>query len=174
MRLPLCRTGAVAFNLSSSLRRRTACRQRAWLRLAILLVIASTNVDAERLPLALYSTSDGLAHNTINRIVRDSQGFLWFCTMDGLSRFDGYAFRTFDTSHGLPRAGINDLLETKQGDYWIATDNGLVHLDRRSGSTARSGSLTLDSGVAPALPLIVPLASDRRSRTITVLRQTAD
>lgn len=45
---------------------------------------------AERLPIKIYTPADGLAHEQIKRIVRDSRGFLWFCTADGLSRFDGY------------------------------------------------------------------------------------
>src|SRR6266542_4288690 len=59
---------------------------------------------AERLPLKTYTTADGLAHNVINKIVRDSHGFLWFCTDDGLSRFDGYEFTNFGTDKGLPHA----------------------------------------------------------------------
>ena len=46
---------------------------------------------AERLPIKTYTVADGLAHNEVNKIVRDSRGFLWFCTADGLSRFDGPA-----------------------------------------------------------------------------------
>jgi len=46
-------------------------------------------VQAERLPLKTYSTADSLANNEINKIFRDSRGFLWFCTAGGLSRFDG-------------------------------------------------------------------------------------
>src|SRR5260370_33606105 len=47
-------------------------------------------VRAERLPLKTYTTADGLAHEHVRRIVRDSRGFLWFCTRDGLSRCDAY------------------------------------------------------------------------------------
>jgi ligand-binding sensor domain-containing protein len=50
-------------------------------------------VNAERLPIKTYTTADGLPHSSIHRIVRDSRGFLWFCTGDGLSRFDGLLFR---------------------------------------------------------------------------------
>src|SRR5437763_4353783 len=32
--------------------------------------------EGERLPVKLYTTADGLAHNSVNRIVRDSRGFL--------------------------------------------------------------------------------------------------
>ncbi len=38
---------------------------------------------AERLPIKTYTVADGLAHNEVNKIVRDSRGFLWFCTAEG-------------------------------------------------------------------------------------------
>ena len=56
--------------------------------------------QAERLPLRSYTTVDGLPHNGIYKIVRDSRGFLWFCTKEGLSRFDGYQFTTYGTDQG--------------------------------------------------------------------------
>jgi len=59
-----------------------------------LTLLAFLRVTAERLPLKTYTTADGLGHNSIN-IVRDSRGFLWFCTFEGLSSFDGYTFTTY-------------------------------------------------------------------------------
>src|SRR5690349_14495129 len=61
------------------------------LSICVLLLIAGTTVRTERLPIRIYATADGLAHNEVNRIVKDARGFLWFCTAEGLSRFDGYA-----------------------------------------------------------------------------------
>lgn len=81
---------------------------------------------SEQLPLRAYSASDGLAHDQINRIRQDSRGFLWLCTGDGLSRFDGYRFTNYGTHEGLSLARINDLLETRAGVYWIATNGGGV------------------------------------------------
>jgi ligand-binding sensor domain-containing protein/two-component sensor histidine kinase len=88
----------------------------------------------ERLPIRVYSTADGLAHDRVNRIRRDSQGSIWFCTDGGLSRWNGYEFENYTTSDGLPHAHIDDLLETRRGEYWIATDGGLARYypDRRS------------------------------------------
>ena len=137
-------------------------------------MLLTGSVLAERLPVRSYSTADGLAHNNINRIVRDSQGFLWFCTPNGLSRFDGYAFRTFGTESGLPAAAVNDLLETSEGDYWVATDDGLAHLDdwKRSGDpVARQPEV---AGLPTGLPVIVAPGNEPRSRAITVLVRTAD
>jgi len=80
---------------------------------------------AEHLPVKTYTTADGLVSNRISRIVRDSRGYLWFCTENGLSRFDGYRFTNYTTQQGLPDDEVNDLLETRNGAYWIATGNGL-------------------------------------------------
>ena len=61
-----------------------------WMLTALgLYLLASVSVHAERLPIKTYTTADGLAQNSVNRIVRDSRGFVWFCTDEGLSRFDG-------------------------------------------------------------------------------------
>src|SRR5437867_8538139 len=77
---------------------------------------------AGRLPVRSYTTADGLADDRVHRIVRDSRGFLWFCTMQGLSRFDGYHFTSFGVEHGLPGPAVTSLLEAHDGTYWVATE----------------------------------------------------
>jgi ligand-binding sensor domain-containing protein len=73
--------------------------------------------------------------------VRDSRGFLWFYTADGISRFDGYRFVTFDSRQGLPNPSTNDLLETRAGVYWIATNGaGIARLDPSSDATVQNHS----------------------------------
>jgi ligand-binding sensor domain-containing protein/signal transduction histidine kinase len=83
------------------------------------------SLNAEHLPVRIYTTADGLAGNTIDCIVRDSRGYLWFCTREGLSRFDGYKFQKFGAEQGLP-PGDGDLIETAGHDYWIATSDGVA------------------------------------------------
>ena len=90
-------------------------------------------VVAERLPLRRYTTADGLPHDRIKCVVPDSQGFLWFCTVEGLSRFDGYGFTTYTEADGLPNASANDIIEDGPGRYWVATNGGgLCQLDAAS------------------------------------------
>ena len=91
-----------------------------------LLLAVSAIVQAERLPIRTYTTAEGLPRDQIMRIVPDSHGFLWFCTPDGLSRFDGYTFTNYGVEQGLPHPTINDLLETRSGVYWVATNGGGV------------------------------------------------
>src|SRR5437870_6390792 len=99
------------------------------LSLLLLLFCVCPAVLSERLPLKAYTTADGLPNNQINRIVRDSRGFLWFCTAEGLSRFDGYTFTNYTTDHGLPHGNVTYFLETRSGELWVGTSGGLVHFD---------------------------------------------
>jgi len=90
-----------------------------------LLLLLTLVGHAELLPVKTYTTAEGLAHNQILRIVRDSRGYMWFCTAEGLSRFDGYRFTNYTTEQGLPQGAIRDLLETPSHVYWVATADGL-------------------------------------------------
>src|SRR6266446_31926 len=88
---------------------------RLGMTVILLLLVLAPVAQSERLPIKIYATADGLPNNEVNKIVRDSRGFLWFCTADGISRFDGYGFTNYGTSEGLPHPYINDLLETRAG-----------------------------------------------------------
>ena len=59
---------------------RTAC-------LPVYAIIAGIlpTLIAQQLPIRTYTSTGGLPHNTIKCIVKDSRGFLWFCTSGGLS-----------------------------------------------------------------------------------------
>jgi ligand-binding sensor domain-containing protein/signal transduction histidine kinase len=86
-------------------------------------------VPAEQLPVKIYTTADGLARDRVYKIVADPRGYLWFCTNDGVSRFDGYEFTNYTTANGLPHRVVNDLLITKEGDYWVATNFGVARFN---------------------------------------------
>jgi ligand-binding sensor domain-containing protein len=111
--------------------------------LVSLLLAATSDATAERLPIKTYTTADGLARDHVSRIVRDSRGFLWFCTPDGLSRFDGYNFTSYRVEDGLPFPVVNDMLEAGNSTYWLATNGGgVVRVDLNTGlaaTTDRSG-----------------------------------
>ena len=128
--------------------------------LIALLAFIPTPVGAERLPARVFTTADGLANNTVLRIVLDSRGYVWFCTSEGLSRFDGHGFTTYGIEEGLPSAVIHDLLETKDGTYWIATSRGLVWFDPLGAPAPASGNRPM---FRPFLPSPDPRTHDVRS-----------
>jgi ligand-binding sensor domain-containing protein len=103
--------------------------------LSCVLLVTVTAAHGERLPIRTYTTEDGLAHARVRRIVRDPRGFLWFCTIEGLSRFDGAEFVTYRTVDGLPDHWVTDLLRTRDGSYWVATNGGVARFDVFAGRT---------------------------------------
>jgi ligand-binding sensor domain-containing protein len=74
----------------------------------------------------------GLSANTVYCVMQDKYGYLWFGTWDGLNKFDGYSFTTYNRKNGLSSETINSLLETDDGNLWIGTDEGLNYLNRKT------------------------------------------
>jgi len=85
------------------------------------------------------TTKNGLSANTINVIVQDHKGVLWFGTNDGLNRFDGtnvtvYTHNERDST-SLPTNEVISLFEDKSGRLWVGTSGGaLVYYDQRHNS----------------------------------------
>ena len=101
---------------------------RIVLLLSLLLTLL-TGLRAEQLPVKTYTTADGLGSSYISNLMRDSHGFMWFCTRDGLSRFDGSRFVTYQVGDRNAPPGIEQILETRAGIYWIVTTGGLYRFD---------------------------------------------
>ena len=131
-------------------------------------------VTAQQLPIKSYTTSEGLPHNTVNRIVKDARGFLWFCTDDGLARFDGDTFTTYNLEQGLPHRTVNDFLETRTGEYWLATNGGLVRFNPQGVPMARVVNANETTHPAPMFTVVLPTDTDRLARTFTVLLESRD
>src|ERR1043165_8704885 len=67
-----------------------------------------------------YDSRDGLAGSTVYSMVQDKEGFLWFGTDIGLSRFDGTHFKNFTRADGLPDNEIIQLFADSKGRIWIS------------------------------------------------------
>src|SRR5713226_2579014 len=125
------------------------------------LFVSVPQKTGQRLPLKSYTVADGLPNNVINKIVRDSRGFLWFCTSEGLSRFDGYAFTNYGVDQGLPHTTVNDFLETRNGELWVATNGGLVLFDPKGQPASRIVYANEKPGTARMFRVVVPEDEDR-------------
>jgi ligand-binding sensor domain-containing protein len=107
-----------------------------WLLAAALLL--GPAAAADRLPVRAYGIEDGLAGDSVNAILQDSRGYLWFATTDGVSRFDGQRFTSYGLADGLPQARAEAVLESRDGTYWVATRRGLARFvpDRQADEPA--------------------------------------
>ena len=109
--------------------------------LTLFILAAPVSLKAERLPIKTYTVGDGLLRDNVFRIKQDSRGFLWFCTAEGISRFDGYSFTNFTNPDGLPDRHVNDFLETKDGTIYIATNGGLARLNPKGLAASKENPL---------------------------------
>ncbi|MFY0598097.1 MAG: response regulator [Cyclobacteriaceae bacterium] len=85
----------------------------------------------------IYSTKNGLSQNDVRCVFQDSFGFIWIGTYDGLNRFDGYSFRTYQKSTSdavsLSSNLVSCIAEDKHGNLWIGTDDrGISILERKT------------------------------------------
>jgi hypothetical protein len=67
-----------------------------------------------------YDIQHGLAGSTVYCMLQDKQGFLWFGTETGVSRFDGTHFKNFTTFDGLPDNQVLEMFEDSKGRIWMA------------------------------------------------------
>lgn len=90
-----------------------------------------------------YTTHEGLPSNTIHCTFQDSFGFVWIGTRDGLTRFDGYDFRSPGSQelNDITTLSSMDIAEDEDGLIWFSTSEGVGRYDPFSGKTERIGRL---------------------------------
>jgi signal transduction histidine kinase/ligand-binding sensor domain-containing protein len=106
--------------------------------MATALLVLTAPLTAERLPVRVFTTADGLGHDFVQVVRQDSRGFLWLGTEAGVSRFDGTTFRNYSAADGLAGGDVLDVLETENGDLLFATGGGLCVWARDPADAARS------------------------------------
>jgi ligand-binding sensor domain-containing protein len=82
--------------------------------------------------------NEGLSQSSVNCMLRDRDGFMWFGTQDGLNMYDGKKFRIFQHQPGdsasLTNNYILSICEDEEGFLWIGTmTGGLNRLNKKTG-----------------------------------------
>jgi signal transduction histidine kinase/ligand-binding sensor domain-containing protein/DNA-binding response OmpR family regulator len=101
------------------------------------------------LPLKLYSQENslviqhltrqqGLSSSSVNCIIQDENGYLWFSTRMGIDRYDGYNFESYVNRLGDASSFINtntaEIYIDKQGTLWCGSYDGLERFNDRTNS----------------------------------------
>ncbi len=95
-----------------------------------------------------WGADDGLPQKSIYSILQSKDGYLWLGTQEGLVRFDGIEFRTYDkTNSALVRNAISTIFEAEDRTLWVGTrEGGLTRFrDGSSETIGRAGGLSSDN-----------------------------
>lgn len=106
---------------------------KAKLLLIYLILLISFISSANSIRFNHLTSDDGISQSEVYAFLEASNGFMWFGTVDGLNRYDGYNIKTFNTDRYNPNSLSNNtikcLLEDEMGRIWIGTDDGLNYYD---------------------------------------------
>lgn len=94
----------------------------------MLLITSLLKAQNDQFQFSRLDLNNGLSHNQVNCILKDSKGFMWFGTLSGLNKYDGYKFKVFKHS-GSDTSSLNDdfIVSISEGPgykIWVETRNG--------------------------------------------------
>lgn len=92
--------------------------------LTALFLNLATCLQAQFPHLKHFTAAAGLPSNTINDMLQDDDGFMWFATDEGVSRFDGHRFTNYRKADGLADDDVIRLGKDHEGRIWFLGFNG--------------------------------------------------
>lgn len=92
--------------------------------MSIMLMVCSFGVSRAQVG-TLYAGERQLSSSFVNHVYQDKKGFIWVSTNDGLNRYDGYTFLTFDASDGLESKNVNCVVRDSVDNVYAGTVSGL-------------------------------------------------
>lgn len=98
------------------------------------MLILTVSLCAQRSRIEYFTVTDGLSAREINDIYIGDDGFTWVSTMDGLNRFDGQKFRSFEERSvgktGLSRGAIGAVRADNEGKFIVTFQEFYGFFDR--------------------------------------------
>jgi ligand-binding sensor domain-containing protein/serine phosphatase RsbU (regulator of sigma subunit) len=89
-----------------------------------LLLLLTGNIYAQKLQFDHYDIRNGLPSSVVVDIMQDRKGYMWFATLVGVSRYDGYMFENYGIQEGFPCNEASCIMEDSFGRIWVGTNGG--------------------------------------------------
>jgi hypothetical protein len=90
-----------------------------------LLLVSLLHAKSQELTYKQFTVKDGLPGSVVYQALQDKNGFIWFATSQGVSRFDGRTFKNFTKEDGLPDNDIIKLYLDKFNNVWFLSFMGV-------------------------------------------------
>lgn len=113
------------------------------LALVLILIVSFCEAYGQRANLKFehIGREQGLSQLYVTAILQDSKGFIWFGTLDGVNKYDGYKFTSYRSNaadkNSISSNHINEIIEDSKGNIWIATSKGLNKFNREKENFTR-------------------------------------
>jgi ligand-binding sensor domain-containing protein/signal transduction histidine kinase len=82
-------------------------------------------IKAQKFHFQNYNVQQGLIQSQVSAITQDHYDNLWFCTLGGISRFDGKVFTNYSETEGLISNYANTIMADHDSNIWIGTAYGI-------------------------------------------------
>lgn len=120
--------GPWLWSISMVMRALVVCGAIAWLAMSQDALALDSHRGITQYAQTRFEAHDGLAHNLVNSMVQTPDGYLWAGSEEGLNRYDGVTFTTFDhrKTDGIPTNTFT-VLALVDGELWAGTrDHGVL------------------------------------------------
>jgi signal transduction histidine kinase/ligand-binding sensor domain-containing protein/DNA-binding response OmpR family regulator len=109
------------------------------------------------------STEDGLSHSRVSGMLKDSKGFMWFATWDGINRYDGHTFKTFKPGNDIASMPASSRIKTMKedalGNIWVITYDSKAYRLNRKSEVFESVPKSINDSTSFTIENIIPLSS---------------
>lgn len=125
-----------------------------WLFFALFLLTYTSQAQS---PFSIrhLTTSHGLTQGSCYYIKKDSRGFVWISSQNGLNRFDGARFTNYlfdeQDSTTIGKGEVRGIVEAPSGDLWVGTEECLNQYVRRTDTFRRIYATDAQGKRLPAL-----------------------
>ena len=145
--------GLFAVNLQKNrhyMKKALLIQNRHYMKKAILILfiycgLMSTAWSQQNLNFKTLDVKGGLADNYVRDITRDSYGFMWFSTINGLSRYDGYVYKNYMLEKlGVYNNDVSRVMETADGMLWLVSNNNVLVYNRQKDAIENNGKEMLN------------------------------
>ncbi len=93
---------------------------------AVVCLFSHNNARSQQVVHNSYSLTEGLTSQTVYCAMQDKDGYMWFGTDAGVSKFDGLSFENYTTNDGLCDNEVLRIQQDSKGRIWFLTLSGCV------------------------------------------------